>query len=111
MMDIRYGGNPADVGTASNARLRADYLVEGAFAPGALRLTYTHIDRMIVGGAVPLDAPLTLSDGADLGTAHFFSDREGGLANLGGAGRVTVDGVSHALANHDVLYIGRGARA
>lgn len=109
MMDVRYGGNPADVMTATTDRLRGDYMVEGAFTPGALRLTYTYIDRMIVGGGVPVDAPLTISGGAELGTALFFSDREGGLANLGGAGVVTVDGVRFAMGNRDVLYLGRGA--
>lgn len=108
-MDVRHGGNPADVMTATNDRLRADYMVEGAFTPGALRLTYTHIDRMIVGGAVPTDAPLTLGDGAELGTALFFSDREGGIANLGGPGVITVDGSRFEMSNRDVLYVGRGA--
>ncbi len=32
-----------------------------------------------------------------------------GVANLGGAGKITVDGETFALANRDVLYIGRGA--
>ena len=36
--------------------------------------------------------------------------REMGIANLGPPGRVTVDGVSFALCNRDILYVGRGAR-
>ncbi|MDO8882540.1 MAG: 5-dehydro-4-deoxy-D-glucuronate isomerase, partial [Pseudotabrizicola sp.] len=110
MMDVRYGGNPADVMTATTDRLRADYMVEGAFAPGQLRLTYTHVDRMILGGAVPTDTPLVFGDGADLGTEFFFSAREGGLANLGGPGVVTVDGNDYAMGNRDILYIGRGVQ-
>lgn len=108
-MGIRHGGHPADVATASTERLRADWLVEGHFAPGALRLTYTHIDRMIVGGAVPTDAALGFGDGAALGTPLFFSAREAGIANLGGPGVVAVDGQPFALANRDILYVGRGA--
>ena len=110
MMEVRYGGNPADVMTATTDRLRGDYMVEGAFAPGELRLTYTHVDRMIVGGACPTDQPLAFGDGAELGTDHFFSAREMGIANLGGPGSVTVDGTRFALANRDILYIGRGAQ-
>lgn len=110
MMDVRYGGNPADVMTASTDRLRADYLIERAFTPGALRLTYTHVDRMIVGGCCPTAAPASLGDGAELGTEHFFSAREAGIANLGAPGTVTVDGQRFAMANRDILYIGRGAR-
>ncbi len=109
-MDIRYGGNPLDVMTATTDRLRGDYMVEGAFTPGNLRMTYTHVDRMIVGGACPTDTPLHFGDGAELGTDYFFSAREMGVANLGGAGRVTVDGQVFALGNRDILYIGRGAQ-
>jgi 4-deoxy-L-threo-5-hexosulose-uronate ketol-isomerase len=109
MMGVRYGGNPADVATATTERLRADWLVEGHFAPGGLHLTYTHVDRMIVGAAVPTGAALTIGDGAEVGTPLFFTAREMGVANLGGPGRVTVDGQGFALANRDILYIGRGA--
>lgn len=108
-MGVRYGGSPADVMTSTTDRLRADYLIEGHFAPGQLRLTYTHVDRMIVGGAVPTTAPLAFGDGAELGTPLFFSAREMGVANLGGPGVITVDGQRFALANRDILYIGRGA--
>lgn len=110
MMDVRYGGNPADVMTATTDRLRSDYMVEGAFVPGALRLTYTHVDRMILGGAVPTDTPLVFGDGAELGTEFFFSAREGGLANLGGPGVVTVDGTDYPMGNRDILYVGRGVQ-
>ena len=110
MMGVRYGGNPADVMTATTDRLRADYLIDGAFTPGRLSLTYTHVDRMIVGGACPTGEALMLGNGAELGTAHFFSAREAGIANLGGDGTITIDGERFDLANRDVLYIGRGAR-
>ena len=50
-MDVRYGGSPADYPLYATERLRAEYLVEGCFRPGEVRFTYTHIDRMIVGGA------------------------------------------------------------
>lgn len=108
MMDVRYGAGPGEIDHMGTDRLRAEFMVEGAFAPGALRLTYTHLDRMIVGGAVPTDAPLRFGDGADVGTPLFFTAREAGIANLGGPGRITVDGETHALANRDCLYIGRG---
>ena len=108
MMDLRYGAGPGEIDHMGTDRLRAEFMVEGAFTPGALRLTYTHLDRMIVGGGVPTDAPLTFGDGADVGTPLFFTAREAGIANLGGPGRITVDGETHALANRDCLYIGRG---
>lgn len=109
MMDVRYGGSPADIPSYDTARLRAEYLVEGHFAPGEIRFTYTHIDRMIVGGACPTDAALRFGKGDALGTPLFFTAREMGIANLGAPGAVTVDGTRYAMANRDILYIGRGA--
>ena len=111
-MTIRviYGASPGDIDTMGADRLRAEFLIEKLFSPGALAFVYTHVDRMIVGGAVPAGGPLAFGDGADVGTPHFFDAREMGIANLGGAGSVTVDGVRFALASRDVLYVGRGAR-
>ena len=40
--------------------LRAHFHVGGLFAPGEIRLTYSHYDRLIVGSAVPGGAPLLL---------------------------------------------------
>ncbi|AUH35334.1 5-dehydro-4-deoxy-D-glucuronate isomerase [Paracoccus tegillarcae] len=110
-MDMRYGASPGDIDGMKTDRLRAEFMVEGLFQPGQLRMTYTHLDRMIVGAAMPTDTPLEFGDGADVGTPHFFDAREGGTANLGGSGWVEVDGTRFALANRDCLYIGRGAKA
>lgn len=109
MTDVRYGVNPQDYRTWDTDRLRAEFMVEGAFA-GGLRLTYTHIDRLVVGAAVPLAGPVVFGGGAMVGTPHLLSAREMGVANLGGPGRVTVDGVTFHLSNRDILYLGRGAR-
>ena len=108
-IDERQAAHPRDVRSYDTEALRQDFLIERIFVQGEIALTYTHYDRMIVGGAVPLDAPLTFGDGADVGTPLFFDAREMGIANLGGPGWIEVDGQRFALANRDVLYIGRGA--
>lgn len=110
MMRTVYGASPADIAGMDTDRLRAEFLVERLFRPGALELVYTHIDRMIVGGAVPTDAPLSFGDGKDVGTPLFFTAREMGIANLGAAGFVTVDGERFSVANRDIVYVGRGTR-
>ena len=109
-MRVLYGAGPGDIAGYDTERLRAEFLIERLFVPGALEFVYTHVDRLIVGGATPTDAPLSFGEGADVGTPHFFDAREMGIANLGGAGAVTVDGERFALANRDVLYVGRGAK-
>ncbi len=108
-MRVIYGASPNDISSFGTARLRAEFLVEGLFAPGRLEFAYTHLDRMIVGAACPAETPLSFGDGTEVGTPLFFSAREMGIANLGGPGRVTVDGQDFPLANRDILYVGRGA--
>ena len=108
--DAKYGSGPDDIDAMDTARLRRTFLVEDRFVPGAIRWAYTHLDRMIVGAAVPLAEPLGFGDGDAVGTERFFDAREMGIANLGGPGWAEVDGARHALDNRDLLYVGRGAR-
>ena len=108
-MRVLYGVSPNDIKTFDTERLRAEFLIEGLYRPGHIEFAYTHVDRMIVGAATPASEPLSFGDGAEIGTPLFFTAREMGVANLGGAGKITVDGQTFALANRDVLYIGRGA--
>ena len=110
MKRVLYGVGPADIPNMDTDRLRSEFLVEDLFAPGEINFVYTHIDRMILGGAVPLGQSLSFGDGADVGTDLFFTAREMGIANLGGAGSITVDGQRFPVANRDIVYIGRGAR-
>lgn len=110
-MRVLYGASPVDIAAMDTERLRAEFLIEDLFSPGELVFVYTHVDRMILGGAVPLGEPLVFGDGKDVGTDLFFTAREMGIANLGGAGSVTIDGTRHAVANRDIVYVGRGARS
>ncbi|WP_109575041.1 5-dehydro-4-deoxy-D-glucuronate isomerase [Aminobacter sp. AP02] len=111
MMRVLYGTSPSEVAAMDTDRLRSEYLVEDLFAPGEISFVYTHVDRMILGGAMPLSTPLRFGDGADVGTEYFFTAREMGIANLGGAGIVEIDGRRFPVANRDIVYVGRGARS
>ena len=90
-MTQRYAIGPRETAAMTTAELRENFLIETLFVPGEVTLVYTHYDRMILGAAVPTDAPLSFGDGADVGTPRFFDAREMGIANLGGAGWVEVD--------------------
>lgn len=109
-MRVRYGANPADIAAMDGQRLREEFVLEGLFIPDRLELIYTHVDRMIVGGVVPVHQKLELGAGTQLGTPHFFDAREMGIANLGHEGMVHIDGQSFVLKNRDVVYVGRGAK-
>ena len=90
--------------------LRAGFLVQGLFAPGAVTLRHIDLDRLVLGGAVPLASPLALDAPPSLRAEYFCERRELGVLNVGGRGTVVVDGTRYAMEYRDVLYVGRGSR-
>ncbi|MBO9600332.1 MAG: 5-dehydro-4-deoxy-D-glucuronate isomerase [Cohnella sp.] len=109
-MEIRYASHPNEVKAFDTSRLREEFLIERLFVPGKLALTYSHVDRFIVGGVIPAAEPVKLeADRSVIGAASFLERREIGIINVGGAGTITVDGQTYAMDNKDCLYVGRGA--
>ncbi|MDH3987511.1 MAG: 5-dehydro-4-deoxy-D-glucuronate isomerase [Gammaproteobacteria bacterium] len=94
----------------TTSELREAYMVDGMFIPGDVTLCYTDIDRAIVGSAVPLEDSLTLPVHKELASDFFAQRREIGVINIGGSGKVTVDGETYDMENRDSLYIGRGSK-
>lgn len=92
--------------------LRREFLIEEVFSPNKLTMTYSHIDRIVFGGIMPVDSPLTFSNelGKSFGVTYFLERRELGLINIGGAGVVTVDGTNYEVGKAEALYVGKGAR-
>ena len=113
-MDIRYSCNQRDFKRYTTEEVRKEFLIETLFVPGKVTAVYSHVDRMVTVGIMPTDAALPIDDGMDVwhnfGTHYFLERRECGMFNVGGAGRVTVDGEVYALGYKDCLYIGQGAK-
>jgi 4-deoxy-L-threo-5-hexosulose-uronate ketol-isomerase len=107
-MQLRHSTNPAQVRTFDTQALRENYLVDDLFADDEFRATYTHEDRIVLGGARPVAGPIQLGTFDLLRTDTFFENREAGIVNVGGAGSITVDGTEYDLAPGACLYIGRG---
>lgn len=107
--EIRFAIDPVSAGTMNTDELREHFLVEELFTLGGVNWTYTHYDRMAVGGAMPGAKALDLDGIEPTGTANFLDRREMIVANVGGAGTITVDGTDYALAPRDMLYIGMGS--
>jgi 4-deoxy-L-threo-5-hexosulose-uronate ketol-isomerase len=95
--------------TMTTEELRSSFLLESLFVNDSLDLVYVDLDRTVIGSAVPSTAPLSLPCPDELRAASFLERRELGVLNIGGSGRVDVDGQQYSLANLDALYIGRGA--
>lgn len=92
--------------------LRRQFLVTDLFRPDEATLTYSQIDRIIVGGIMPVDKPVVFAPelGRHTGTDYFLERRELGLINIGGPALVRVDGRRFEVGAREALYIGRGAR-
>jgi len=106
----RYAVHPDDYEIYNTAMLRENFLVNGIFKPGEINLVYTQIDRFIVGGACPAGKPLKLDTIDALKATHFLNRRELGAVNVGGAGRISVDGETWDIAFKEALYVGAGAK-
>jgi len=107
---MHYLPSPEQTRRMDAGELRDRFLVSGLFRPGEVTLRFVDLDRVVLGGAVPTDGALTLEAPAEMAAEFFLERRELGVLNVGGPGRVTVDGTEHALANRDGLYAGRGSR-
>jgi len=109
-LQIRYSNHPEDVKKYTTEDLRRHFLIDPVFVPDEANLVYSHIDRIIVGGIMPVKKSLTLTAGKEMGVDTFFERREGGIINIGGKGTITLDGVAYALNFQDGLYIGKGVK-
>jgi 4-deoxy-L-threo-5-hexosulose-uronate ketol-isomerase len=97
--------------TMTTAQLRQTFLLEGLFREGELETRYVDLDRTVIGGAIPTTKPLVLETQPELRADYFLERRELGVLNVGGAGKITVDGQSFSLDKLDCLYVGRGNKA
>src|SRR5918992_1456291 len=107
---MHYLPDPDKTRSLSTEELRASFLVRDLFRPGEITLRAVDLDRVVLGGAVPGREALTLEAPPSMAAAFFTERRELGVLNIGGAGRIRVDGTAYAMKNRDVLYIGRGSR-
>ncbi|MBV7276919.1 5-dehydro-4-deoxy-D-glucuronate isomerase [Clostridiaceae bacterium UIB06] len=109
-MDIRYSNHPNDSKKYNTIELRKNYLQEKIFSRDEICLTYSHVDRIIFGGAMPGEEKLILSVADELRAEYFLQRREMGVINVGSKGIVVLDGIKYELDKYEGLYIGRGTK-
>ena len=108
--ELRYAAHPKDAKNYDTARLREDFLIQNLFVDNEVNMVYSMYDRLIIGGAKPVGETLVLEAIDPLKATHFLSRREIGIFNVGGAGRVKVDGKTFDLDFKEALYLGCGDR-
>jgi len=105
---VRHASHPSDVKNYDTKKLREHFLVETVMKNDEVNMVYSLFDRVIAGGAVPAKGPLALETIPPLRAEFFLERREIGIVNVGGAGKVTVDGEVFELDYKEALYLGRG---
>lgn len=109
-MELRTAVSPRDVKHYTTDRLREEFLIQNLFEADEIKLVYSHIDRIITGAATPVNKELKLTAGDELRAAYFLERREMGVINIGGDGRITIDGKDYPVAYKEGMYIGMGAK-
>ena len=111
-MDIRYSCSPNDVKRYTTDELRSEFLITDLYIPDKVTAVYSHVDRMVTVGIMPVSGKLAIDDGIDVwknfGTHYFLERREAGVFNLGGNGTIEADGQTYELGYKDCLYITKG---
>ena len=109
-MENRYAVGPNEVKGFDTTQLRNEFLADKLMQDDKIYWVYTHYERFMVGGAVPISAPLVLETLDALKASTFLHGRELGVINVGNSGTVTVDGEVFHLGYKDALYLGRGCK-
>ena len=113
-MDIRYSTGPNDAKRYTTEELRKEFLIQDLYQPDTVQAVYSHVDRMVVLGIMPVMETVPIDKGIDVwgnfGTHFFLERREAGVFNLGGPGVIEADGERFELGFEDCLYITKGTK-
>ena len=112
-MDIRYSCNQRDFKRYTTEETRNEMLITGLYKADEMVAVYSHVDRMVTLGCMPVHEEVSIDKGIDVwanfGTHYFLERREIGIFNIGdGAGTVTADGKEYHLNYKDCLYLTKG---
>lgn len=107
-MEVRQASNSQDVKHYTTERLREEFHIANLFTKDNIRMVYSHIDRIITAGFMPVYQELKLEAGKELAADYFLQRREMGCINIGGKGIITIDGTDYEMNPRDGIYIGMG---
>lgn len=113
-MDIRYSANQRDVKRYTTEELRNEFLIENLYQADTVVSVYSHVDRMVTLGCMPVNETVSIEKGMDVwanfGTQYFLERREIGIFNIGGPGKIVADGEAFSMGFQDCLYITKGTK-
>jgi 4-deoxy-L-threo-5-hexosulose-uronate ketol-isomerase len=107
-LEKRYAEHPRDSRRYNTEKMRERFLFDKVFVKDEISLCYTHSDRVVFGGALPVEGPVELKGGKDFGSDVFLDRRELGIICIANSGTVTAGGKVYEMKKGDGLYIGKG---
>jgi 4-deoxy-L-threo-5-hexosulose-uronate ketol-isomerase len=109
-MEERFQNHPAEVSRMNTEELRHTFSITSLMQPGKIRLVYSHFDRMVIGGVIPVKEEIRLETDDHLKSDYFLERREMGIINIGNEGIVKADGIEFTVGKLDCVYLGRGTK-
>ena len=109
-MEIRFQNSPKETKEMNSDQLRENFLLQSLMEDDKVQLTYSHYDRVIIGGIKPVNKTLSLPIHEELKAAYFLERREIGIINVGGDGLVFADGKEFSICKLDCVYLGKGTK-
>ncbi len=113
-MDIRYSTGKKPFQRMTTEELREEFLIQNIFQADQVSAVYSHVDRIVTMGCMPVNESVSLDKGIDcwanFGVKFLLERRELGTINIGGDGIVVADGVEYKVNNYDALYISMGTK-
>lgn len=106
----RFANSPDEVSAMNTSQLRQNFLIDDLMQLDQFKFTYSHYDRAIIGGVIPVNKSLKLPNYDNLRSDYFLERRELGVINIGGPGEISVDGTVFQLEKLDAVYAGKGSK-
>lgn len=109
-LPVIFAMHPSQYQSFSTEELRQHFILKDLTKTNSPNLTYTHYDRLIAGTIIPSNEEIKLPAYENLKSNFFLERRELGIINVGGRGKVSVDGTVYEIEKYDCLYIGMGSK-
>ena len=113
-MDIRYSTGKEPFKRMNTDELRDEFLIAEVFREDDVTAVYSHIDRIVTMGAMPVHKELPIDKNIDcwknFGVDYLLERRELGAINIGGKGTIKVDGTEYPMEHFDGIYIPMGTK-
>ena len=113
-MDIRYSTGKEAFKRMDTEELRNEFLITGIFKADDVTAVYSHVDRIVTMGAMPVNETVNLGKNIDawkdFGAKTILERRELGTINIGEAGSIVVDGEEFPMNHFDGFYVPMGTK-